>query len=233
MDGAYVDDVRLICRDETYKDEETKLDAYDLPDVGNYVRFQGTSMAAPHVAGVAALVRAAAPTATATEVVTAILSGASAIPQDDPARPTVTNGIADACQAIAVATGADFTVECPGSSENVVPPVVEVPPGGQSQGDLSPEVEERVALRTFFRSHPPKLIRTRQRRTRAVFVLGSNEADVTFACRVDGGLFRACPVRLVRRFKPGWHAVRASARAADGRADQTPALYRFRVKRID
>ncbi|HWM55612.1 MAG TPA: S8 family serine peptidase [Solirubrobacterales bacterium] len=230
MDGAYVDDVRLICRDETYLDEEAKLDVYDLPDAGSYIRFQGTSMAAPHVAGVAALVRAAAPTATATEVVAAILAGASAMPQDNPARPTVTHGIADACQAIAVATGVDFKVECPGSSENVIPP----PPvdTGEGTSTVSPP-PPLPALRTFFRKHPPRLIRTRGRSVRAVFVLSSNERDVTFACRIDGGLFRSCPVRLVRRFKPGWHAVRAAARAADGRADRTPAVYRFRVKRID
>ncbi len=232
LDGAYVDDVRLICRDEEYSDAIAAIEEYDLPDAGSYVEFQGTSMAAPHVAGVAALVRAAAPGATATQVVDAILTGASAMPKDNSAKPTLTHGIADACQAIAVATGADFTVECPGSSENVIPP----PPadgGGTTTFDPSPPDTSLPAPRTFFRSGPPRLIRTHQGKARVVFVLGSNEAGVTFACRIDGGLFRSCPARLVRRFKPGWHAVRAAARAADGRADQTPAVYRFRVKRID
>jgi thermitase len=229
MDGAYVDDIRLICRDETYLDEITPVSQYDQPDAGSYVRFQGTSMAAPHVAGVAALVRAAAPGATATQVVDAILTGSSAMPQDDPGRPTATHGIADACQAIAVATGKDFKVECPGSSENVIP--VPIKPGGA--GTIAPPPPPPPALRTFFRKHPPKLIRTRRSRARAVFVLGSSEEEVTFVCRVGGGLFRPCPKRFAKRFGPGWHAVRAAARATDGRADQTPAVYRFRVKRID
>jgi thermitase len=233
MDGAYVDDVRLICRDETYLDEEAKVAEYDLPDVGNYVRFQGTSMAAPHVAGVAALVRAAAPGATATQVIDAILTGASATPQDDPDRPTATHGIADACQAIAVATGGDFKVECPGSSENVIPPAVK--PGDTTIAVMPPPepITPPPGLRTFFRKHPPKLIRTRHRRVRAVFELGSNEDEATFVCRINGGLFRPCRERFAKRFGPGWHAVRAAARAADGRADQTPAVYRFRVKQID
>lgn len=238
MDGAYVDDVLVICREETYAATDTIASGTYDPSEGNYVRFQGTSMAAPHVAGVAALVRAAAPGATATQVVDAILTGASAIPQDDPSRPTATHGIADACQAIAVATGSDFKAECPGSSENVIPPslkeieeaiVAANPPAtlGPPSSPPSPR------LRTFFLKRPPKLIRTRRNRVRVVFRFGSNESDATFVCRIDGGLFRPCRARIARRFKPGWHTIRVVARAADGRADPTPAVYRFRVKLID
>ncbi len=233
LDGAYVDDVLLTCRDETYAATDTIASGTYDPSEGSYVRFQGTSMAAPHVAGVAALVRAAAPPGfTATQVVDAILTGASAIPQDDPNRPTATHGTADACQAIAVATGSDFKAECPGSSENVIPSPP-VKPGSTTIAVMPPpEPIARPALRTFFRKRPPKLVRTRQRSARAAFTLGANEDEVTFVCRIDGGLFRSCPARFAKRFGPGWHAVRAVARAADGRADQTPAVYRFRVKRV-
>jgi hypothetical protein len=84
--------------------------------------------------------------------------------------------------------------------------------------------------RTFFRRHPPRVIRTGHRRARAVFRFGSNEAKATFICRVDGGLFRFCGVRLARRFPIGRHDIRVKARDEAGNIDDTPAVYHFRVK---
>jgi hypothetical protein len=65
-----------------------------------------------------------------------------------------------------------------------------------------------------------------------VFRFGSDQAGASFVCRIDGAPFRVCPQRLVRRFAVGLHTVRVFARDAAGNADRTPAVYRFRIKRI-
>jgi hypothetical protein len=60
----------------------------------------------------------------------------------------------------------------------------------------------------------------------------SDLADVSYACRIDGGFFRPCPERLVRRFSLGAHSVLVVARNAAGDADRTPAAFRFKVKHV-
>jgi hypothetical protein len=36
----------------------------------------------------------------------------------------------------------------------------------------------------------------------------------------------------VRRLEPGPHVLRVKARDADGNTDRTPAIYRFRIERV-
>ena len=93
-------------------------------------------------------------------------------------------------------------------------------------------VVDTVAPRTSFRRKPRKTLRTRTRRARAVFRFASNEPGSTFTCRVDGGLVRFCPKRLVRRFGIGRHVMRATAVDAAGNVDRTPATFRFKVKQV-
>lgn len=242
LDGAYVDDVRLLCRDETYLDAIAGGSNYDQPESGSYVRFQGTSMATPHVAGEVALVRAAAPGLDPEDVVKAVLDGASAIPTFAPGKLTVTEGIADACKAIALATAGDVGTKCPASSNPSRQPPIDdgsdpqdpPPPSSQSPtGEQPPSNPQGSAPETRFRKHPAKVLRTRGRTARAVFRFASDEANVAFLCKLDRGPFRPCPRTLVRRLEPGPHVLGVKARDADGMTDRTPAVYRFRVKRIE
>ena len=89
-DGAYVDDFTLLCRGHAYDDVIANDDA---PSGGSYTAISGTSMAAPHVAGVAALVRAVDPGAPPSQVVQALRNGAK--PAAGMAGVTVTGGVAD------------------------------------------------------------------------------------------------------------------------------------------
>jgi thermitase len=109
-DGAYADDVEVVCRSATYANAKTAA--------GNYAAFSGTSMAAPHVAGVAALVGAAAPGVSDVQIVQAIEEGGTPLPAL--AGQTATGRTADADGAIAVALG----LPVPGPA---VPPATPAP----------------------------------------------------------------------------------------------------------
>jgi subtilisin family serine protease len=104
--------------------------------------------------------------------------------------------------------------------------------GMTGMSETVPFTVDTTAPRTFFRKHPRKVIRTHHRKVKVAFRFGSNEEGVTFTCRVDGGLQRICPENFVRRFRIGLHSVRVLARDTAGNVDATPAVYRFRVKRI-
>ncbi len=89
------------------------------------------------------------------------------------------------------------------------------------------------APRTRIAKHPPKLVRTHRRKVREVFRFRSNEAGAAFVCKVDRGLLRFCRSRISRRFEVGRHTVEVRAHDAAGNVDRSPAVFHFRVKRVD
>jgi thermitase len=108
FDGVYVDDMSINCRGSSYPNA---IGGEDADGGGSYTAIAGTSMAAPHVAGIAALVRAADPGAPASQVVNAIEQGAK--PDAGMRGVTVTGGVADAAGAIDAALGTPNPVRKP------------------------------------------------------------------------------------------------------------------------
>jgi hypothetical protein len=132
------------------------------------------------------------------------------------------------------AEGSVEEARAPGNWGIEAPPTTGTTNTTSTQPPPPPEEESRrKGLRTFIRHRPGTRLRTRSSTAKVVLNLGSNEAGATFVCRIDGSLFHPCPARLVRRFGIGSHSVRAIARDAAGNADPTPAVFRFKVVRVD
>jgi thermitase len=94
-DGAYLDDLNVVCRGQTYPNT---IAADDPLAGGSYTAIAGTSMAAPHVSGIAALVRSVDPDAPPSQVVQALKDGAR--PAPGMSGVTATGGVANAVGAM-------------------------------------------------------------------------------------------------------------------------------------
>jgi len=203
-------------------------------------RFCGTSAAAPHAAGIAALMLEAEPGEPPSGIRSALQASAVEVGESGPC--AVGAGLVEAVGALAELPSPETFAppECSppsseGSPEDARAPGdwgLEVPPATKAPTEPSGLPAKSVRPRTFFRRRPPRTIRTRASKAKAVFRFGSDQDGVSFVCRIDGDPLRACPQRLVRRFAIGWHTVRVFARDAAGNADRTPAVCRFQVKRI-
>lgn len=72
--------------------------------------------------------------------------------------------------------------------------------------------------------------KTPQRRAR--FAFASSMPGSAFECRLDARSFKPCGSRArYKGLKPRRHALRVRAVAPSGRADPTPAIYRWKVLR--
>jgi hypothetical protein len=194
-------------------------------------RFCGTSAAAPHAAAVAALLAQAKPSLSPQGYADALRSTAAPVGAYGPT--AVGGGLVDASSALA-SLPAPLAGE-DGPSTSVAPLAATSGPAPTSSGSTGSGSTGRavgVAPQTSFRKHPGKLLRTRSRTARAAFSFGSDQSGSGFLCQIDGGRVHSCGSRLVRRFGLGSHAVAVKAVDSAGLADPTPAVFRFRVKRV-
>ncbi|MGE5280730.1 MAG: S8 family serine peptidase [Chloroflexota bacterium] len=209
------------------------------PEEESRWHFCGTSAAAPHAAGVAALMLDEKPGAEPEEIRAALQASALGVGAFDAC--AVGSGLIDATGAIEdlLSPSSPTPPECSlpeaGSVEEAQAPGewgLEAPPTPTPTPEPTPQTVVEPVPKTFFHHKPPHVVRTRTRRAKVVFVFGSNVAGATFACRIDRGLFRPCRKRLVRRYLVGRHTLRVFAVNASGMGDPTPAAYHFRVKRV-
>jgi hypothetical protein len=209
--------------------------------------FCGTSAAAPHAAAVAALMLDAEPAADPEDIRAGLVASAKKVGSFGAC--TIGAGLVEAVGALekVLAQTGSVGPTCEPPESEVEPAKAaapgnwgsEAPPPVTPTTAVTPTGEEPVTdeaprrrPRTFFRQRPGRVVRTHGRSAKVVLRFGSDEADVSYACRIDGGLFRPCAERLVRRFSVGSHAVQVVARDAAGDGDRTPAVFRFKVKRV-
>jgi subtilisin family serine protease len=202
---------------------------FAFEELGDW-RFCGTSAAAPHAAAVAALALSAEPSATPAQLREAEVN--SAAPVSTFGSCAVGGGLVDAVETVQAVTSGEPGPAPEACTPPLSPPVTEPPETIPNVVPPPPPPPPPVTRPdTFIRAHPAKLVRTRNRRFKAVFRFGSDEAGSEFECRIDKKPFQGCPSRLVRRLPAGKHVIRARARA-DGAVDDTPAVFKFRIRRM-
>lgn len=180
-------------------------------------RFFGTSAAAPHAVAVAALMRQANPALSTAQVRAGLTSTARPVGAFGPT--AVGSGLVDAFGAVGAILGLPPADSDAGSLPQSIPPAPAA-------------FVDQTRPRAFFRQRPPKVVRTRFQRARVVFRFRSDKPGVRFICRLDGGPWRFCGARYVKRLRVGPHVLRVKARDAAGNTTRRAAVHRFRIVRV-
>jgi hypothetical protein len=97
-------------------------------------------------------------------------------------------------------------------------------PSGQA-GGAQPGLAADPPPVTQLKKHPPK----RTTKQMAKFTFSANEAGARFECKLDRKPFRACSSPFKKKVKVGSHTFKVRAVDALGQADQTPAVFRWKV----
>lgn len=219
-------------------------------------RFCGTSAAAPHAAGIAALMLEG-PAKCSAQVAAGL--EATARPVGEFGANAIGAGLIDAKAALEAASVSPNPVECPvpvpeyepevepekpiepkepikpeeeppTTKPETNPPAAEPPTGEPPAAD--PPDGTKAVPSTSIRRHPRKLVRTRGALARVAFRFAADPSGGGFRCQFDGSRWRACKTTVSRWFGLGPHVVRVQARSRVGVLDPSPAVFRFRVARL-
>jgi hypothetical protein len=106
----------------------------------------------------------------------------------------------------------------------------------KSQGQARLEVIEAPKVPKIPIADPntklTKKPRKKTARRRARFAFVSDQAGSTFQCKLDKKPFRPCRSPFKKKVKPGRHTFKVRAIDPQGLSDPTPALYKWRVRRV-
>jgi Ca2+-binding RTX toxin-like protein len=98
------------------------------------------------------------------------------------------------------------------------PPTTPVPP------------QDRAAPATRLLRHPLPVLRTGGRGRSVTFAFKASEAGSRFRCSIDRRPYRRCRSPRTYRLGTGRHVFRVFAIDRSGNRDQSPALFRFRIR---
>ncbi len=105
--------------------------------------------------------------------------------------------------------------------------------GSKTSKEISYTVVAKAPLaapNTILGSHPKKTIKSKGKKVKVKFTFSSDVPGATFECKLDKGSFAPCTSPKTYKVKVGKHTFSVDAVGAAG-ADQTPATFKFKVKK--